>query len=53
MHLDVEQTKRITSVRIHVERVIGNVRNKYKILQRMEKTGNSDVSGVKKSRDEF
>ena len=30
---DVENSRRIASVWIHVERVIGNLRNKYKILQ--------------------
>nr|XP_047135770.1 uncharacterized protein LOC124812780 [Hydra vulgaris] len=30
---DVEQTRKIASVRVHEERVIGNIRNKYKILQ--------------------
>ncbi len=31
--MDVEQSRRIASVRIHVERVISLVRNKYSILQ--------------------
>ena len=31
--LDVETTKRIVSVRIHVERVVGLLQNKYKVLQ--------------------
>ena len=31
--LDVEQSRRLAAVRIHVQRVIGIVRNKYSILQ--------------------
>ena len=31
--LDVQQSQRIAAVRIHVERVIGIVRNKYSLLQ--------------------
>ena len=31
--MDVESTRRIVAIRIHVEWVIGLLRNKYKILQ--------------------
>ncbi len=30
---EIEETRAIANVRIHVERVIGNVRQKYSILQ--------------------
>ena len=34
--IEVEQTQRITNVWIHVERVIGNLRQKYSMLQGMQ-----------------
>ena len=33
MVLEIEETRKIANVRIHVEQVIGNVRQKYTILK--------------------
>ena len=46
---EVEDTRQIASVRIHVERVIGLVRRKYKILQSILPTdylANKDENGI-------
>ena len=46
---EVEDTRQIASVRIHVERVIGLVRRKYKILQSILPTdylANKDDNGI-------
>jgi len=47
--IEVEQTRRIANVRIHVGRVVGNIRKKYSILGAIQPidfviVGNGDVT---------